>query len=1388
MIRKKTAQFGMMVAVMTMVLSLLFQMLIPLKAQAASDLGSVTLSVERFTLGQGFFVEPIEVPIKEGDTGYDLLMRAVPNAEKVLHFNKDNTYLEWIEGADMGFDHIEVPSYIFDLSGSQMTMDTMKEFGNDYSNQGLGEFSYSSWSGWMYSVNHEFPEYSLASYQPKNGDVVRWQFTLYGTGLDVKGKNFGETDLRVPISDKDKAMQLLATVKKDAGLLEDPSVQWAYDNLKTLVQDPIAPQEKVNQNLEILSAALEGKANLFPQKITLDVTERELYLDDAGFQLIAMVEPGDVMMNQVEWSSSDVQIAEVTQEGLVTPVKGGETTITAETRNGLKATCRVTVKERPITEFKIKPTELTLVQGSSATIQTVIRPENTTDSKILKWESGAPEIVTVDNGTVTAQSPGHAVITAQTVNGLTAECQITVIEDYEKLLEKLKESLQKLPEPGALTLEDENTVLAAQSSYERLPQEYKDQLTRDEKAKLEASVEVMQSLKADAEAVQKFSEKLNALLNINQITVSDNEQVKDLVDIDNTWHTLTTRQQEMVKAEDLEKVQECQNKVAELKQEVEKVNKQLKALKEMIDEPEQFNLGHIQTVVEARAAYNALCPYLQDVDQEPAGWIESESAKILIYAERLVRSIFVEEIKALDPQNEMSVKQFIHAMKIYEEMPADQRPLFNEEVTDQMMSGQSIIAAKAHKNEVLTVSGDSLPWYVRVNIKAIDVDHQLKEGVSTLYGEGSSIRKAYRVTFEDLESGLPYEPKNDLDFRLSYKPSEEEKDENFKIFRQEMTGSEDGLVGRMMSKQTVTDVETVSYDQTSGIWQFSTKAPCVFGVVYKFIPLTGITIESSITELEEGTGTILSVRPNPENATLGDEGLQVEWSSSDPSTLSVNEKGEVKGLKAGKSAVITATVKNQPHIKAEMTLKVKTGAAVESLRASLNPSLNQMLQETSNYIVNTELEAEIKEPGSIGYDSQWNVFGIARAREIAAATGMDTSQWDRFIKTFYNNAAGQYKKDGGIIKDGERKRTEYSKFIVTLTACGYDAREVSEEKYNVFDHLRDFKKVKAQGINGPIWALIALKCSDKYDGVLPITEAEAAQTGLAQPTSEERLVNTVLDAQLADGGWTLAGDIADSDMTGMALQSLWPYYMKAESDKTAFEKSVTERVNTAVERGLKCLKDIQMESGGYGSRAGGTLQETEESICQVVVALNGLGIDPADGSQGYLKPGNQWMMSALTRFYVSGGGFMHLLAGSGDDGGAKPGERDGMATEQGFYTLVAYGRFINQKNSLYNINDEKIQGGQAANGEVAGGKDKEQNGSGNQGSKKGNTGGQKASAGQKESGWNFDTTMAKSDRAGLNGIDEGLLKNISMLLGLCGLGIVGAFMIIRLIFGHYGKR
>ena len=228
------------------------------------------------------------------------------------------------------------------------------------------------------------------------------------------------------------------------------------------------------------------------------------------------------------------------------------------------------------------------------------------------------------------------------------------------------------------------------------------------------------------------------------------------------------------------------------------------------------------------------------------------------------------------------------------------------------------------------------------------------------------------------------------------------------------------------------------------------------------------------------------------------------------------------------------------------------------------------------------------------------------------------------------------------------KSTENSRTILGLTAAGCDAANVAG--VDLTAGLSDMTFVRAQGLNGPIWALIALDC-----GAYDIPQCADGE----EQTTREGLVAEILSAQCADGGWTLMGDESDVDMTAMALTSLAPY--QEETD-----------VKAAVDAALTYLSDAQQADGGFMSWG----ESNSESCAQVIVALTALGIDPASDER-FLKDGAS-PLDGLCAFACTGGGFRHS---------ARQTKPDGMATEQGFYALTAYDRFQQGKTRLFDMTD-----------------------------------------------------------------------------------------------------
>lgn len=79
--------------------------------------------------------------------------------------------------------------------------------------------------------------------------------------------------------------------------------------------------------------------------IELSESEKTVFVGDT-FTITVTVKPEDAWNRTVTWSSSDPSIATVDENGTVTAIAKGEAIITAESADGVKAECRVTVEKK----------------------------------------------------------------------------------------------------------------------------------------------------------------------------------------------------------------------------------------------------------------------------------------------------------------------------------------------------------------------------------------------------------------------------------------------------------------------------------------------------------------------------------------------------------------------------------------------------------------------------------------------------------------------------------------------------------------------------------------------------------------------------------------------------------------------------------------------------------------------------------------------------------------------------------------------------------------------------------------------------------------------------------------------------------------------------------
>ena len=195
----------------------------------------------------------------------------------------------------------------------------------------------------------------------------------------------------------------------------------------------------------------------FEKRIEVSVDEmtlKNISLQDELNIQIGKSETLDVTFNpidypdkEVTWKSDDEKIATVDKNGKVSAKKEGKTTITVTTKDGKKkATCKVIVSEKPEINVKLDKTELTIDGAKTEYLSATITPSD--DSvKGIAWSSSDKNVVTVDNGKVTAVGDGTATITVTSVvdRSKSATCKVTVTGLSKNYTYTVEEKVEEKP-------------------------------------------------------------------------------------------------------------------------------------------------------------------------------------------------------------------------------------------------------------------------------------------------------------------------------------------------------------------------------------------------------------------------------------------------------------------------------------------------------------------------------------------------------------------------------------------------------------------------------------------------------------------------------------------------------------------------------------------------------------------------------------------------------------------------------------------------------------------------------------------------------------------------------------------------------------------------------
>lgn len=224
----------------------------------------VAVSMDANTLSLGYLIKPTLVTVDDrtpasvvitdllSENGYDW-----ENTGSITN----SFYLAGVKPVNQ--TKAKIPQYILDHAGS-VNM-------GDSSDKTLSEFDYHNMSGWMYSVDNDFPGVGASNWQMSDGEVMRWQFTVWGYGADLNADNtaWGSSSI-VNVGDKGSLTWAVAELRSeyDDEVLEANEV---YMDAMEVLTDPEASQSKINSAKTALAKEDFDKQPEKPDVPTVDV-------------------------------------------------------------------------------------------------------------------------------------------------------------------------------------------------------------------------------------------------------------------------------------------------------------------------------------------------------------------------------------------------------------------------------------------------------------------------------------------------------------------------------------------------------------------------------------------------------------------------------------------------------------------------------------------------------------------------------------------------------------------------------------------------------------------------------------------------------------------------------------------------------------------------------------------------------------------------------------------------------------------------------------------------------------------------------------------------------------------------------------------------------------
>ncbi len=613
----------------------------------------------------------------------------------------------------------------------------------------------------------------------------------------------------------------------------------------------------------------------------LSETTLNLSTKDTGELTLTSAAPEGTTITKAVSSNETVATVQLA-EGKVTviAVSAGTAVVTVTASNGLTAKCQVTVSDVEATEIILSKTETVLEKGKTETITATVKPDNTTD-KTVTWTSGNEKIVTVTDGVITAVGAGTAKIVAS-CGDVTAECLVTVeVPITGIVLDKTELALEN-------KITGDNTIYATAVIKATIQPE---DATGDKEITWTSSDEQVVTVKdGNVTAVSDGTAIITATTSNGKtktcnVTVTSTE-IKDLIAAEEI--TLDKTEGELEEGQTLQLTATITPEEATIKE------------CNWSSSDETIATVNANGLVTAKKAGTATIT----VTTKDGSELSKKCEITVTPAKIAVTGITLDKIST--QVQEGKLVQLVATVTPDNATVKDCEWTSSDETIATVDANGLVTTKKAGKVTITVTTKDGSELSAKCEITVIsskvEVTGITLDKTSAEAEEGKTVQLVATVT-----------PDNATVKDCEWTSSDE-------------TVATVDVNGLVTAKQAGTAVITVTSKDNSEI-----SAECTITVTSaapEKVEVTGITLDKTSAEAEEGKTVQLVATVTPDNATVKD----CEWTSSDETVATVDVNGLVTAKQAG-TAVITVTSKDNSEISAECTITV-TSAAPEKVEVT----------------------------------------------------------------------------------------------------------------------------------------------------------------------------------------------------------------------------------------------------------------------------------------------------------------------------------------------------------------------------------------------------------------------------------------------------------------------